>query len=202
MDTRTQLREWFNPDGLPSPVVVPGLSRKVMAERLGKIGLTHWVEIGVADGRFASQVIESIPDVRYSGVDPYRTYRGNRRGGLSDRHERNFKSATERLAGKGRLLRMTSEEAVTKIASTVPIDVVYIDGNHDFDYVMLDLLLWSRKVRSGGVVAGHDFYDFRHAGVVPAVTAYAQANGLEWYLTDGRADAGSDKHPSFFWAVP
>lgn len=198
MTTREQLRAWFNPAGVQAPVTVPGLSRQDLAARLGTLGLTRWVEIGVADGRFASQLHDAIPSIDYTGVDPYRPYRGNRRGGAGDQHDQNRETARARLPPHSRLLALTSELAAGVIEET---DVVYIDGNHDFDYVMLDLLLWSRKVRAGGVVAGHDFYQFRNAGVIPAVTAYTAAHGLEWYLTDGSADPGSDKHPSFFWAV-
>lgn len=198
MTTREQLRAWFNPDGQPSPVTVAGLSRRALAERLGPLGLTRWVEIGVADGRFATQLHDAVPAIDYTGVDPYRPYRGNRRGGKSDQHEHNYAAARARLPPTSRLLRTTSEDAVAQVDAA---DVVYLDGNHDFDYVMLDLLLWSRKVRAGGVMAGHDFYEFRRGGVVAAVTAYTAAHGLEWYLTDGSADPGSDKHPSFFWAV-
>ena len=73
------------------------------------------------------------------------------------------------------------------------LDFVYIDGGHDFDNVMLDLILWSPKVRSGGVVSGHDYYRFRAAGVAPAVDVYTQQHRItQWFLTDERT-------PSFFW---
>lgn len=198
MTTREQLRAWFNPAGEQSPVTVPELSRRALAARLGTLGLTRWVEIGVADGRFAAQLHEAVPAIAYTGVDPYEPYHGNRRGGPQAQHTRNRETVRTRLPLCSRLLTMRSDQALDYVDQA---DVVYIDGNHDFDYVMLDLLLWSRKLAPGGVLAGHDFYEFRHAGVIPAVTAYTAAHGLEWYLTDGSADPGSDKHPSFFWAV-
>lgn len=200
MTTREQLRAWWNPHGLPSPVTVPGLSRQELARRLAEIGLRKWVEIGVADGRFARQIMAAVPDLTYIGVDPYETYRGNRRGGTQVRHDRNRAAAQELVDGSrdAILLIATSEQAIFHVTEA---DVVYIDGNHDFDYVMLDLIKWRRKLTAHGVMAGHDFYEFRHGGVMPAVTAYTAAHGLEWYLTDGTADPGSDKHPSFFWAV-
>ena len=39
---------------------------------------------------------------------------------------------------------MRSEEAVPTIQDE-SLDFVYIDGNHTFDDVMFDLILWSRK---------------------------------------------------------
>jgi hypothetical protein len=32
----------------------------------------------------------------------------------------------------------------------------YVDGNHYFDPAMLDLILWSERVRPGGMIAAHD----------------------------------------------
>jgi len=36
------------------------------------------------------------------------------------------------------------------------LDFVYIDGNHTYDYVFNDIYYWSKKVKSKGVIAGHD----------------------------------------------
>ena len=75
------------------------------------------------------------------------------------------------------------------------LDFVYIDGNHHFDFVMQDIIEWSKKVRAGGVVSGHDYYRFRNAGVVDAVNTYTHAHQIwEWFITD------EPKEKSFFWA--
>jgi hypothetical protein len=74
------------------------------------------------------------------------------------------------------------------------LDFVYIDGNHSFDYVMQDLIEWSKRVRRGGIVSGHDYYHFRNAGVVEAVDVYTHCHGIkEWFLTN------EQKSKSFFW---
>jgi len=36
-------------------------------------------------------------------------------------------------------------------------DFVYIDGNHDYDFVKKDLEGYWSKIRKGGVIGGHDF---------------------------------------------
>ena len=35
-------------------------------------------------------------------------------------------------------------------------DCIYIDGLHTYEQVMIDILKYSPKVRSGGIIAGHD----------------------------------------------
>ncbi|NLE59864.1 MAG: class I SAM-dependent methyltransferase, partial [Planctomycetes bacterium] len=107
-----------------------------------------------------------------------------------------FARAQQKLAGYDvEFLHMKSLAA----ALTVPdgsLDFVYIDGDHRFDAIMLDLILWSRKVRPGGIVAGHDFFEFYKAGVTTAVRAYTQAHGItQWYVT-------KEKEASFLWVQP
>lgn len=40
-----------------------------------------------------------------------------------------------------------------------PIDLVFIDGNHDYEFCRDDVAAWTPLVRSGGIVCGHDFCD-------------------------------------------
>lgn len=173
-----------------------GVTRRDLAQLFGEMGLRWIVEIGVADGRFALTLCQSIPGIHYVGVDPWRPYKGNTRGGPAEQHEGNYRLAQTRLAPfSGRLLRMTSQEAAQEFPLG-SIDAVYIDGNHAGDYVMRDLMTWAPRVRSGGVVAGHDFYHFERAGVVDAVVTYTKVHGItDWSLTD-------EREPSFWWVKP
>jgi hypothetical protein len=58
-------------------------------------------------------------------------------------------------------------------ASTVvlleKVDMLFIDGAHDYDNVMTDLHAFAPLVRKGGIISGHD-YD--HTGVSAAVDEY------------------------------
>ena len=49
-----------------------------------------------------------------------------------------------------------SSEAVNKIYDN-ELDFVYIDGNHKYEYVKQDIILYRDKVKKGGLVSGHDF---------------------------------------------
>lgn len=37
------------------------------------------------------------------------------------------------------------------------IDLVYIDGNHDYVFVRDDIMHWMPKIKSGGIIGGHDW---------------------------------------------
>jgi methyltransferase family protein len=40
-------------------------------------------------------------------------------------------------------------------------DFVYIDADHSFDAVTVDLRTWYPKLKVGGVMSGHDYFDAR-----------------------------------------
>ena len=54
--------------------------------------------------------------------------------------------AKPKYGGKVYQHKMGSEVAVNKFAND-SLAFVYIDGNHEFDYVMTDLIWWAMKVR-------------------------------------------------------
>jgi len=53
---------------------------------------------------------------------------------------------------------------------------VFIDANHNYEYVKKDILAWFPKVKEGGVLAGHD-YSSDFCGVIEAV---GEIFGTDW----------------------
>lgn len=39
------------------------------------------------------------------------------------------------------------------------VDFVFIDADHSYESVTQDIIHWKPKVKSGGILAGHDYYD-------------------------------------------
>ena len=65
-----------------------------------------------------------------------------------------FLSARDRVA----IMYMHSDEAVEWIPwRTMPIDFVWIDGDHSPDQVEKDVVSYREIVRPGGLIGGHDF---------------------------------------------
>ena len=78
------------------------------------------------------------------------------------------------------ILRKTSMQALNDIDDN-SLDFVYIDGNHDFLNVTQDIHYWLKKVKPGGILAGHDYvyYPFRkYNHVKNVVQAYANSYHL------------------------
>ena len=160
----------------------------------GELGFKTGAEIGVAEGHYSKVLCLHVPDLKLYCVDLWdEYYRETTRIKSLEDQERCLKLAHEKLDPYGAIfIRKPSAEAAKDIPDE-SLDFVYIDGDHAFDHIMQDLIIWSYKVKPGGIVAGHDFYRFRGAGVVDAVEVYTRAHQIhEWFIDDQR-------EKSFFW---
>jgi len=91
-----------------------------------------------------------------------------------------IEEATKKLEGKAfTIIKDTSVNAATLFGNET-LDFVYIDADHTYGAVKDDLEAWVPKVRPGGVVSGHDYFDGLylgiHFGVKLAVDEYARDN--------------------------
>lgn len=187
----------------PFPRRHPTFTRDDLAALFGTYGFTHGAEIGVCTGLYSETLCRAIPTLqRLYCVDPWMAFRGCRPVGWGQRqdvHDRNYQEARERLRpyAPAQIVRAPSLAA----AETVPdgsLDFCYIDGDHWFDAVMADLIVWGRKVKSGGILAGDDYNVFRghERGVQIAVDAYVAAHAIDGvFITANRSQ-------SFFWVQP
>ena len=183
--------------GILSGDILPFTARKGDRNNLYKIAaefnLKTGVEVGVEWGRNALAICRLIPDVNLYCVDPYLPYYANGTRPSLDRCNHIMSCAMDKVVDYDvTFIRKKSVDAA-KDFEDESLDFVYIDGSHNFDSVMLDLLYWVPKVKTGGIVAGHDYNEGYLNGVIPAVRAYTHAHYItEWYIT-------SEKLRSFFW---
>lgn len=165
-------------------------TRNDIVDLFAELQYTKGAEIGVCKGQFSKVMLEKIPDLTLYCVDPWCAYDRL----PQERATARFEIALERLKRypRAKIIRKTSMGALEDVEDN-SLDFVYIDGMHDFDHVMMDLICWSKKVKKGGIVSGHDYYMFYQSGIVQAVNAYALAHNIQnWYVT-------REKECSFFW---
>jgi len=126
-------------------------------------------EIGVKFGQNASHILKGLDIKTLYLVDPYPTYEEdgkiinpeNKRQGKLEPKLKNFKD-------KIVWIRKLSVEAAKDIEDN-SLDFVYIDANHDYEFVRDDIKVWTPKVKIGGMVAGHDI---ERESVLKAVKEY------------------------------
>lgn len=175
--------------------------RRSLASLFADLGYTKGAEIGVNSGRYSIILCNTVPNLKLICVDPWRAYGPpeaiTRRNQWKMEHYYNHCVKTLSPFGT-EFMRTTSIEA-SKIVPDSSLDFVYIDAMHDFDNVMVDIILWSRKVRTGGIVSGHDYAQLYDFGVMQAVHAYMKAHSItSYYITQPDYDYGASV-PSWFW---
>lgn len=140
--------------------------------------MPNGVEVGTFRGDFAKLIIDSYPEVHLACVDPYVEFGGKSQAD----QDRYFLEASQKLLTKAVMNRVPSLTAV-HCYNDGQLDWVWIDGDHSFDAAVQDIIQWSKKVRSGGMICIHD-YDTYQTGVVDAVNGYTRAHGIkDWYVT-------------------
>ena len=55
-------------------------------------------------------------------------------------------------------IRKLSMDAVNDFENE-SLDAIYIDGNHRYDSVCNDIIKWLPKLKNGGIISGHDYYE-------------------------------------------
>ena len=163
--------------------------RNTLVQIFKEAGFKLGAEIGVETGIYSRFMIDTIPGLKLICVDPWKAYLKN----SQEREDKVYERAMGTLSGCNvEIMRMTSMEASKNVPNN-SLDFVYIDGLHDFDNVMMDMIVWANKVKVGGIISGHDYIHQYQVGIIQAVNAYTSVHNVySWYIT-------TDKLPSWFW---
>lgn len=121
-----------------------------------------FVEVGSWKGKSSSymcvEIANSKKDIKFYCVD---TWKG------SEEHKENtelaelYKIFTDNMSSLKDYyipLKMSSLQAAEKFEDK-SLDFVFIDAAHDYENVKSDILAWLPKVKEGGILAGHDYYE-------------------------------------------
>lgn len=161
------------------------INRTIMAGILGELGFKEGAEIGVAEGYHAKILCDNCPGLKLHCIDIWEKYPGYNE---YQHIKQIYKGALKLLKSHNTIfIKKFSMDAVKQFADN-SLDFVYIDGAHDFKNVADDICEWSKKVKVGGIVFGHDYK--RSSGrsrfkndVKDVVDAYMYAHGIApWFV--------------------
>lgn len=161
---------------------------------------TIGVEVGVYRGHTSVALLKTFSSLKLVMVDPwmewdpdsdyFKTTRiGKRTEGEWNEHKAEALELTKPFADRIVIRQMQSSDC----AGGYPddhFDFAFIDADHTYEAVREDISLWRPKVRSGGILAGHD-YDGRMDrrgvwGVKRAADEFAATEGLEIHTETGK----------------
>lgn len=158
------------------------------------------IEIGVLAGENSLEMFENLNIKKLYLIDPYSSYSDYKetemdaRGQKSlNKYEQSARNRLNKYKDKIVWVKKFSSDAWKDIKEEV--DFVYIDGNHQYEYVKKDIETYYPLVKKGGVFGGHDYNTFlpmeksmQDYGVVEAVTEFLkglkQKRKLWFYESD------------------
>jgi predicted O-methyltransferase YrrM len=147
-------------------------ARRYFKDQTGLIG----AEIGVFQGENARSILDLLPMKKLFLIDPYLPCE-------TDVSKHDFLVAHSRLSNFKNITEwfIDTSENVSKYFRPRFFDLVYIDGNHAYEFVRKDLELYAPLMKERGLIGGHDYTPF-YSGVVRAVDEFARKNDLDLHL--------------------
>jgi len=191
------------------PAEIPNCIRDDLPQFFLDMGYKVGVEIGVDKGEFSKKFCEAGLEL-YS-IDPWR-YDDDYIDSATQKRLDFLYEHTQRVLSpfpNSTIIRKSSMEAV-KDFQDESLDFVYIDGNHQFKYVTEDIFEWSKKLKIGGIISGHDYIYTTNprtpAGICHVkyvLSAYTKAYKIDnWYILgrgESRPGEKRDSWRSWMW---
>ena len=137
-------------------------------------------EVGVLEGEHAIQIIEYLPNLKKLYlVDSWKAYSADEYPDFAatnqEGNDNRYQQVIQKFSTDTRIIIIRKESVQASLDINEPLDFVYIDANHRYEFVASDILVWYQKVKSGGLVCGHD-YD--KPEVARAVDDFCSAMGI------------------------
>jgi predicted O-methyltransferase YrrM len=178
-----------------SPIAIPKSRFDDLGNLIKDLKMKVGIEVGIYKGEFTACLAKKAPKTKIIGLDSWTVYEGYKDDVKNDLH-----TAQEAAVKNTKdypnveLIKGWSDEVVNRFKDG-SLDFVFIDANHSYEYVVADIAAWSKKVKKGGLVMGHDYKDDKkHAlGAKAAVDGWCSSYDIKPLFT------WTDKTPSWMY---
>jgi hypothetical protein len=182
----------------PSPIKLP-IGRSQLPELFKNLEFKIGVEVGVDRGFFSEELCVGNPDAKLYCIDPWVEYSDFNRRFKQHIMNKYYQQTVNRLKSYNcEIIRKKSIDGIKEFEDE-SIEYVYIDSLHDYNSCIEDLTTWSKKVRRGGVISGHDYREGKlnqfgtRYKVFDAVNDFTKNNNIHpFFIT-------SENTHSFLW---
>lgn len=120
----------------------------------------QYLEIGASCGAnvySVEKLFGSHPDTILTCIDPWENYEEYEEyKDKQDDHYKNFVDNTKSISNKLSVIKGYSHKTVINLPDQ-HFDLIYIDGNHEPEYVLEDAVLCFRKLKVGGFMIFDDY---------------------------------------------
>lgn len=143
------------------------------------------VEIGVLNGDFSQLILDILNPYELLLVDPFKENKDKYEDGLTTAYstEQQYNNVINRFKEKEQVfVSRDFSFNVVKQYENDTFDLVYLDASHLYKDVKKDLNDWASKLKSGGLMCGHDYAKISNFGVIQAVDEFCIENNFEIIL--------------------
>lgn len=172
------LKKFDLPTEPPFPAYIKFGRHRDIPKLFNELGFKRGVEIGVYKGSYSKQLLKYNPNLKLYGIDAWTSYVGYKDFDPTDLPKAYQEAVKNTRDYNCELIKGWSDDP--EILSRFPdhsLDFVFIDGNHAYEYVVRDIALWSKKVRPGGIVYGHDYDDYSNSKRYKEMNVINAVNG-------------------------
>ena len=124
----------------------------------GLLLLNKGVEVGVRWGAGGEFFCRNNPKLKMTLVDPYLSYMDLGTLMTDDYQKCIQLQAKERLKDCNVTWVYETSLEAAKLLANEKFDFIFIDANHDYEFVKEDINAWWPLVRTGGILSGHDYH--------------------------------------------
>lgn len=179
----------YNLPNKGEPIEIPNVGRIDFIRWIKELGFKRGAEVGVERAEFSREICENNMQLTMYGIDPYEKYEEYREYSGQEEMDgiwdwANYVMRDHVSKGRFTFIRKRSMDALADIPDE-SLDFVYIDGNHEGDYPINDIAEWAKKVRKGGMVAGHDYVRVKvlNFTVKDALEQYTKEHNINpWFV--------------------
>lgn len=165
-----------------------------LAKYFTELGFKVGAEIGILEGSYSRALCRYNPELLLYSIDGWDLLENNTKRKKYQLWY--YERAKNKLAPHNVvIIKELSTEAVKRFENG-SLDFVYIDASHSYPAVKEDITIWTPKVRSGGIVSGHDY---NLPDVSRAVCEYAEKNNIKVMSTDCDKINPRTKQTEYSW---
>lgn len=143
-------------------------------------------EIGTLRGINAKSILKELDVSEFYVIDPYNEYEDylNSEINMTQKNLKNIENKAKMKLSRFpqvKFIKKYSSQALNDIPNN--LDFIYIDGNHEYKYVKEDIKNYYLKLKSGGILSGHDISTPNCKGVRKAIIEFCFTHNITPYFS-------------------
>ena len=190
------------------------LNRFHIPKIIDSLNYQNYTEIGVQNGIFFEFILNNTRISELYAVDPFKPCNGDECGWghsnnviiaseeFQNNTKQDFLKKISKYKDRAKFTNISSIEYGNLILDE-SLDIVFIDGDHSENGVLLDLEIFYKKIKRGGLLVGHD-YGGNYGPcepviqVQPAVDKFCLKYGISYFVTTPNYCYNTECVQSFF----